>query len=88
MNRSARSAPETEAPLLLADLLQVRFLLRGDLAGVFERFDALGGEFLAVVLHAKRQKLASKSVLIAILPIIISAVLAFLVGDRTGEGSR
>ena len=63
--------------LLLADLLEFGPLFRRDLARVFERFDALRGEFLAVILHANRQQLTSKTVLVAILPIIISAVLDF-----------
>ena len=83
MNYSARSAPETEAPLLLADLLEFGFLFRSDLACVFECFDALRGELLAVVPHANPQQLTSESVLSAILPIILSAVLLFLLCDRT-----
>ena len=38
---------------LLAYLLEVGLLFRSNLAGVFECFDALWREFLAVILHAK-----------------------------------
>ena len=85
MKFSGKRAGNLGTPRLLADLLEVGFLFGSDLACVFQCFDALWGEFLAVVLHAKRQQLTSESVLIAILPIIISAVLAFLICDRTGR---
>jgi hypothetical protein len=79
----SENVPETETALLLADLLKFGSLFRRDLACVFERFDALRRELLTVILHANRQQLASESVLVAVLAIIISAVLAFLICDRT-----
>jgi hypothetical protein len=45
---------ENLRPRSLADLLEFGFLFRSDLACVFECLDALRGELLAVVPHAKR----------------------------------
>src|SRR5262245_12208057 len=68
-------------PSSLAAFLKFYFFCRSDLTGVFQRFDALGGEFLAVLPHAKCQQFASEPVLITVLPIIIRAVLFFPLGD-------
>ena len=53
-----------QAPRSLANFFEFGFLFRSDLTSIFKCFDALRGEFLAVVLHTQGQQLTSESVLV------------------------